>query len=89
MLVFSQLLELRQMPRHLSIRKPFTISTVIPHRKRNEVISYKTTDIQVVMQTVQTFIMKKFMFRVSHCFCPSALFPFSLGYGRDLALQQG
>ena len=66
MLILFQLLEFRQVLRHFRIRQSFTISAVIAHRQRNEVISHNATDIQVVMQVAQRLILEKFMFCVSH-----------------------
>ena len=66
MLISFQLLAFRQVFGHLRIRKPLAISAIISHRQRNEVIPNNATDIQIVMQVTQSFIMKKFMFRVSH-----------------------
>ena len=50
---------------HFRIRKSLTISG-ISHRQCQEVIPHNATDIQVVVQMFQTFIMEKFMFCVSH-----------------------
>ena len=66
MLIFLKLLEFRQMLGHFGIRKSFPIAAVISHGKGNEVVTYNTTDIQVVVQTLQGFIMKKFIFCISH-----------------------
>ena len=66
MLIFPQLLAFRQMLTHSRKRNPFTISAVISHRQCQEVIPNNATDIYIVMQTCQRFIMEKFMFRVSH-----------------------
>ena len=65
MLVFFKFFKVRQMLRHFSIRKPLAIHAVIPHRQRNEMVSHNTTDIQVVMRTLQGLIMKEFMSCVS------------------------
>ena len=66
MLIFRKLLEFRQMLRHLRIRQPFAVSTVIPTRQRNKVIPHNAYDIQVSVQSVQRGIMIEFMGRVSH-----------------------
>ena len=74
MLVFPQLLEFRQMLAHSRKRNPFTIPAIISHAQGKEVISHNPTDIQVVMQTFQGFIMKKFIFCVSHFAISISLF---------------
>ena len=66
MLILIKAFQLRQVLRHTRIRQTFTISAVISHRQGYEVISDDTTDIQVVMQSLQAFIVKEFMFCVSH-----------------------
>ena len=68
MFILFTAFQLRQMLAHSRKRKAFTITTVILHRQRKEVIPNNTTDIQVVVQTFQRFIMIKFMFCVSHEF---------------------
>ena len=74
MLILSKAFQLRQVLAHARKRNPFAISAIIPHRQRNKVIPHNATDIQVVMQTFQRFIMKKFMFCVSHGVSVSSLF---------------
>ena len=88
MLVFPQLLEFRQVLGHARKRNPFAISAIIPHRQRNKVIPNNATNIQIVMQTFQRFIMKKFMFRVSHgCIKYQVFNPFPVGrQTRNLAI---
>ena len=66
MLVFLKFLEFRQMGRHFAIRKTFTISAVVSHGHRKEVIPNNATDIQLVVQVAQRLIFEKFMFCVSH-----------------------
>ena len=80
MLVFFQLLEFRQMLAHFRMRKSFAISAVISHRQRQKVISHDTAYIHIVMQTFEIFIMKKFMFGVSHvAYQVSGGYPLSSG----------
>ena len=68
------------MLRHFRIRKWLTITTVISHRQGEEVIPDNATDIQIVMQTFQRFIVKKFMFSVSHLgYQVSSVYPLSSG----------
>ena len=39
---------------------------IIPHGQRNKVIFHNATDIQLVVQTLQGLLMKKFMICISH-----------------------
>lgn len=39
---------------------------IIPHGQRSKVIFHNTTDIQLVVQTLQGLLMKKFMICISH-----------------------
>ena len=80
MLILFKLLKFRQVLRHFPIRKPFTIAAVIAHRQRKEVIPHNATNIQLVVQTLQVSIMKKFMFCISHGYQGISLFnPYSVG----------
>ena len=54
------------MGRHFGIRKSLTISAVITHTQRNEMITHNTENIQIIVQILQSLIEKEFMFRVSH-----------------------
>ena len=64
--VFIQAFQLRQMFRHSRIRQRLTIASIVASRQGNKMIADNPYDIQVVMQTLQRFIMKEFMGRVSH-----------------------
>ena len=88
MFIFFKAFQLRQVLAHSRKRNPFAISAIIPHRQRNKVIPNNATDIQIVMQTFQRFIMKKFMFRVSHwCIKYQVFNPFLVGrQTRNLAI---
>ena len=88
MLILFKLLKFRQVLRHFPIRKPFTIAAVIAHRQRKEVIPHNATNIQLVVQTLQASIMKKFMFCISHRYQFISLFnPYTVGrQTRNLAV---
>lgn len=64
--VFLQAFQLRQMFRHFTIRQRLTIASIVASRQRNKVIPHTPYDIQVIVQTLQGLIVKKFMCRVSH-----------------------
>jgi len=66
MLILLKFFEFRQVLGQFLIGKPLPVAAVIPHRKRNEVIPHNADDIQVVVQMLQGFIVKKFMGCVSH-----------------------
>ena len=66
MLILIKAFQLRQVLRHFRIRQGLTITTVISHRNCYEVISHNATDIQVVVETLQGFIVKELMCCVSH-----------------------
>ena len=61
-LVLRKFLELRQVLRHFTIRKIFTISTVIPSLKCIEMISHNATDSGHCQRRA---CVEEFMFRVS------------------------
>ena len=66
MLILLKFLKFRQMFTHFRKGNPFTIAAVIPHRQRNEMITHNTANIQIIVQILQSLILKKFMFGVSH-----------------------
>ena len=66
MFILSKAFQLRQVIGHFRIRQWLTITTVISHRQCYEVISHNATDIQVVVETLQGFIVKELMCCVSH-----------------------
>ena len=66
MLILLKFFEFRQVLGQFLIGKSLPIAAVIPHRKRNEMVSHNPYDIQVVVQMTQLLIVKKFVFCVSH-----------------------